>query len=176
MPTKPLLAFSTSRFQCRDFVPDDELSAIALRLFRDLAAFEENLQSQKARPRVNFQFAIIDKTSNQLIGTAGLLIAANLGGDGNLIFNLCHSARGRYAVAFEVGYALISWAFEALSLTRITISPPNAQITGQKLARYAGFTQSGATLNDDVANWTLSCGDWEERDQKLWKNHGTPNH
>jgi hypothetical protein len=169
MPSKPLIAFTTTRFQCRDFVAADCQTSIDLELVSGKEQFEKILQSQDVRPRLNFQFAIIDSAAQKIIGTAGVLLEGMQGGDAKLIMNLSNANRGRYAAAFETGYGLINWAFDALSLTQLTVVLSNSQETAKKLVQYAGFSSTDQ-------EWRLSYGSWAEHAEKLWKNHGNPNH
>jgi RimJ/RimL family protein N-acetyltransferase len=176
MLTKPLIAFTTARFHCRDFVPEDSSNAIDLRLFGDAEEFEQILQWQASRPRVNFQLAILDSNTKQLIGTAGVLMEGTNGGDATLDLNLAQNSRGRYAVAFEIGYSLINWAFDALSLTQLTVFISSDQITVKKLAQYAKFSRVDKESETNTEKWRLSYGTWAEHAEQLWKNHGTQSH
>lgn len=176
MLTKPLLAFTTARFQCRDFVPTESSQAIDLRITRSAAEFEKILEWQTNRPRVNFQFAIFDINTEQLMGTAGLLMEGTSGGDANLVLNLAASSQGRYAAAFEIGYALINWAFDALSLTQITVQISSEQTVAKKLLQYAKFSHVNHESELSQQIWRLSYGTWAEQSEKLWKHHGTQNH
>jgi hypothetical protein len=169
MLTKPLVAFTTERFQCRDFVADDCQTSIDLKLVAGLEQFEKILQSQTQRPRVNFQLAIVDSVTEEIVGTTGVLMEGMPGGGAELIMNLSNTTRGRYAVAFEIGYGLINWAFDALSLTQLTVAISATQETAKKLVRYAGFSSTDQ-------GWHLSYDTWAEHAEKLWKNHGTQNH
>jgi hypothetical protein len=176
MLTKPLEAFTTARFQCRDFVPDDCSNAVGLKVVRDTAEFAQVLQWQASRPRVNFQLAIVDVNTEQLIGTAGVLIEGTSGGDAKLVLHLAHGSQGRYAVAFEIGYGLIQWAFDALSLTQLTTFISSEQTTAKKLAAYAKFSHINKESETNLEIWRLSYGTWTEHAEKIWKNHGNPNH
>jgi hypothetical protein len=169
MLTKPLVAFTTARFQCRDFVAADCLTSIDLELVSDIEQFEKILRSQTERPRLNFQLTIVDSTTQEIIGTTGVLMEDMRGGSAKLIMNLSKASRGRYAVAFEIGYGLINWAFEALSLTQLAVVLSNSQETAKKLVQYAGFSSTDQ-------EWRLSYSSWAEHAEKLWKNHGNPNH
>jgi hypothetical protein len=169
MLTKPLIAFTTARFQCRDFVTDDCQLSIDLKLVTGPEQFETILQSQVQRPRVNFQLAIIDSVTQEIVGTTGVLMEGMQGGAATLAMNLSNTTRGRYAVAFEIGYGLINWAFDALSLAQLTVDLSTTQETAKKLVRYAGFSSTNQ-------GWQLSYGTWAEHAAKLWKNHGTQNH
>jgi RimJ/RimL family protein N-acetyltransferase len=173
MPTKPLLAFTTARFHCRDFVSDDSANAIASGFFADTASFEQALLWQTRRPRVNFQLTVVETATKQLIGTAGVLIESTSGGDAELVLNLSQGSRGRYAVAFEIGFGLINWAFDALSLTQLTAFISSDQTAAQKLARYANFSRIVKESEPNIQTWRLSHGTWAEHAEKLWKNHGT---
>ncbi len=172
MLTKPLIAFTTARFQCRDFVSDESAFAISIGIFEDQGEFEQVLQWQAKRPRENFQLAIIESATAKLIGTAGVLMEGKGGGDAKLVLNLAQSTQGRYAVAFEIGYGVLNWAFDALSLTQISVHISENQSTAQKLARYAKFSHVDKDSESSMQIWHLSYGTWAEHTGKLWKNHG----
>jgi RimJ/RimL family protein N-acetyltransferase len=176
MRTKPLVAFTTARFQCRDFVPEDRANAINLNIFSEPPEFEQILQWQTSRPRVNFQLAVFEAGTEMLVGTAGVLMEGRSGGDAELILNLAYTSRGKYAVAFEIGYGLINWAFDALSLTQISVHISEKQTTSQKLAQYAKFSRVAKESETNMQIWRLSYGTWADHAEKLWKNHGTQNH
>jgi hypothetical protein len=169
MHSKPLLAFTTARFQCRDFVIEDCQKSIDLKLVAGIEPFEKILRSQNERPRVNFHLAIIDNASKEIVGTAGVLMEGMQGGSANLFLKLRDATRGRYAVAFEIGHGLINWAFDALSLTQLIVVLSNSQETAKKLVQYAGFSPI-------EEGWRLSYVTWTEHAEKLWKNHGNSNH
>jgi hypothetical protein len=169
MLTKPLVAFTTARFLCRDFIADECQTSIDLKLVNGLEQFEKILQSQAQRPRVNFQLVIIDSVTQEIVGTTGVLMEGMQGGAAKLSMNLSSTTRGRYAAAFEIGYGVINWAFDALSLAQLTVDLSTTQETAKKLVRYAGFSSTDQT-------WQLSYDTWEEHAAKLWKNHGTQNH
>jgi hypothetical protein len=169
MHSKPLLAFTTARFQCSDFVIEDCQTAIDLKLVAGIEPFERILQSQNERPRVNFHLAIFDNASKKIVGTAGVQMEGMQGGGAKLFMHLSDATRGRYAAAFEIGYGLINWGFDSLSLTQLTVVLSNSQETAKKLVQYAGFSPT-------EQGWRLSYGTWTEHAEKLWKIHGNSNH
>jgi RimJ/RimL family protein N-acetyltransferase len=170
------IGFITARFQCRDFVSEDATNAISLKIFRDATEFSKILQWQTNRPRQNYQLAVIDIATQELIGTAGVLMEGTGGGDAKLILNLAQSSQGRYAAAFEIGYGLISWAFDSLSLTQLSVFIPSENSVSEKLAQYAKFSPVKSKSDANLQVWSLSYGTWADHAENLWKNHGTQNH
>jgi hypothetical protein len=158
----------TSRFECRDFIASDAQLAIATKIIANAADFQKTLQWQEVRPRVNYQLAVVDCATSSLVGTAGVLMEGYGGGNARFLLNLAQASRGRYAVAFEIGYAMIDWAFDALSVNQLSLELAGIDDLGKRLARYAGFIETDA-------GWALSYGGWTERREQLEK-YGTPNH
>jgi hypothetical protein len=159
---------ATSRFECRDFIASDEQHAIVAQIVASAPEFQQILRWQAARPRVNYQLAVVDASTASLVGTAGVLMEGYSGGNARFLLNLAQASRGRYAVAFEIGYAMIDWAFDALSVNQLNLELAGIDDLGKRLARYAGFIETDA-------GWTLSYGGWIERREQLEK-YGTPNH
>jgi RimJ/RimL family protein N-acetyltransferase len=148
----------SARFECRDFTPTDDIGSDELNTF---------LRWQKERPRLNYQLAIIEKNTQKVVGSAGILTQGLYGGKAQLILNLYQSVRGRYAVAFEIGYAILEWSFEALSLNELQVRILHSDKTSERLAQYAGFIQTKTSPTEDISTWTLSYGQWEERATKF---------
>jgi RimJ/RimL family protein N-acetyltransferase len=155
-----MISIVSARFECRDFTPSDEIGNEELDNF---------LQWQKVRPRLNYQLAIVEKSSQTIVGSTGVLTQGLYGGKAQFLLNLSQPVRGRYAVAFEIGYAMLEWSFEALSLNELQIQIRPSDKTSERLARYAGFTQIKTSPTEEISTWTLDYGQWEERATKFRK-------
>jgi RimJ/RimL family protein N-acetyltransferase len=149
---------TSARFECRDFTPNDEIDSDELNNF---------LNCQRERPRLNYQLAIVEKSSRKIVGITGVLTQGLYGGKALFVLHLNEAIRGRYAVAFEIGYAILEWSFEALSLNELQVRILHSDKTSERLAQYAGFIQTKTSPTEDISTWTLSYGQWEERATKF---------
>jgi [ribosomal protein S5]-alanine N-acetyltransferase len=144
----------TQRFLLRDFIPEDEPPFFAYRADPRYAEFctaaevttsfsHELLQlfSQWAAafPRRNYQLAIVDRRSLQLIGCAGLRREKDNSDWAELGIELAPQVWERYAYAIEIAAALIEFGFRALNLQEIRGISVSANRRVTRLAQHYGF-------------------------------------
>jgi ribosomal-protein-alanine N-acetyltransferase len=75
------------------------------------------IQSQDKNPRTAYNFAIIDKRSEEMVGYAGLFVRDLRSRQGEIGWGVISSHRGQ-GLGTEIGQALLRLAFDALNLHR----------------------------------------------------------
>ncbi len=176
----------TQRFLLRDFIPEDEPAFSAYRADPRYAEFcaaaevtssfsHELLQlfSQWAAelPRRNYQLAIVDRRSPQLVGCAGLRREQDNSDWAELGIELAPQFWGRYAYAIEITEALIEFGFRELDLQEIRGISVSANRRVTRLAQRYGFVVISTPPSSD---WMKERGwypiEWQLTRQ-TWK-HG----
>ncbi len=176
----------TQRFFLRDFIPEDEPPFSAYRADPRYAEFctaaevttsfsHELLQlfSQWAAefPRRNYQLAIVDRRSPQLVGCAGLRREKDNSDWAELGIELAPQFWGCYAYAIEIAEALIEFGFRALDLQEIRGISVSANRRVTRLAQRYGFV---AISMPPSPGWMKERG-WHQIEWQLtrqtWK-HG----
>lgn len=176
----------TKRFLLRDFNQADEPAFLAYRAepcYAEFCAPEEVTPEfsqellQRFRqwaaeyPRRNYQLAIIDRRSSELIGCGGLRRDGYEPKQAELGIELAPQFWGRYAYAIEVGKALIEFGFRDLGLTEIRGISISANLRVSRLAERYGFISVGTRPSPD---WTRARG-WHQTEWQLtretWEKH-----
>lgn len=100
------------------------------------------LESQKIAPRTNFDFAVIDKSTGLLIGTAGIRIqdAESLVGDFGYILHSAHWGQG---LGTQVAQAIVVFGFQELGLHRIWATCRPQNIASARVLEKAGLKCEG---------------------------------
>ena len=168
----------TNRFLLRDFTREDEPAFLAYHAdprYAEFCAPEEVTPSftrellQRFRewatehPRRNYQLAIVDRRTLELVGCGGLrrddygLEQAELG------IELAPQFWGRYAYAIEVGKALIEFGFRDLGLNEIRGISVSANLRVSRLAKRYGFVVIGTP---DSPDW-MSARGWNQTEWQL---------
>jgi RimJ/RimL family protein N-acetyltransferase len=145
----------TNRFELRDFLASDILFTSQHPIW------------QAARPRINYQLGVFKRTDQTPVGSAGIMMEGCRSGDAALELLLTKENRGKYAYAYEIGFALIDWAFDTLSLNNLIIENTNRVVSVDRLAAKAGFTRVKNDRSPDTPRWLLSFGQWEDTAAKL---------
>lgn len=177
----------TTRFLLRDFVPADVPAFEAyhadprtLELYGPAQATPGHAKQlldlfriwAEARPRLNYQLAIVRRDDVQiLIGCCGLRTANTEPGKAELGIEMAPAYWGRYKYAIEVMQALIEFGFGTLELQEIygrTVSA-NSRI-GRLVASF------GATaVNRPTPLWIAAKG-WRQIEWKMTREHWENNH
>jgi [ribosomal protein S5]-alanine N-acetyltransferase len=184
------MEIETKRFLLRDFILEDEPTFFAYRSEPRYAEFctaaevtpkftQELLQrfSQWAvdDPRCNYQLAIVDRRSLQLIG-CGRLRRDNITTDrAEIGIELAPQFWGRYAYAIEITQALIEFGFRTLDLNAIYAISIDANLRVTKLAQYCGFVAISTPSNSESMQakewhqieWQLTRSAWELKTLKI---------
>jgi len=87
-----------------------------------------------------FQFAIIEKESNDVLGVAGL---NREGGDSAELHYWIRSDRSGLGLTTEACRALIEWARDELALSRLTLWAGRENHASRRVAEKVGFTHLG---------------------------------
>ena len=100
------------------------------------------LDSQKQTPRTNFDFAVIDKSTGLLIGTAGVRIqdTQSLVGDFGYILHLSYWGRG---LGTAVAQAIVAFGFQELGLHRIWATCRPQNVASARVLEKAGLKCEG---------------------------------
>ncbi|MBD2211198.1 GNAT family N-acetyltransferase [Calothrix sp. FACHB-156] len=175
----------TKRFLLRDFITEDEPAFFAYHTDPRYAEFcspEEvapnytrellSLFRQWAneRPRINYQFAIVERfNSQELIGCCGLRRENYSSEQAELGIELAPKFWGRYAYAIEVAKAMIDFGFQNLGLKQIRGITVSANLRIARLALRYGFVKIGTILSPDwmrergwsQTEWLLTRESWE---------------
>ena len=147
------MELETRRFRLRDFREEDRRGLLAYQadprytgLFgpeaADPAHAQELLEAfgrwARERPRRNYQLAIVEKVSGELIGCCGLRQAGCDEGSAELGIELAPDHWGRYAFAVEITRALLDFGFATLGLRQIhgVTTVENRRVA--RLARWFG--------------------------------------
>jgi RimJ/RimL family protein N-acetyltransferase len=176
----------TKRFLLRDFNQNDEPAFFAYRADPRYAEFcaPEELTSDFSRnllqqfkqwatevPRRNYQLAIVDRRSSELIGCGGLRRDRYGPEQAELGIELAPEFWGRYAFAIEVGKALIEFGFCDLRLTEIHSISISVNLRASRLLERYGFVLIGTPPGPD---WIRARG-WHQTEWQLtpetWKKY-----
>jgi [ribosomal protein S5]-alanine N-acetyltransferase len=147
--------FRTHRFELRDFLPTDLLFTNQYAVW------------QAERPRKNYKLGVFNRGDQAVIGSAGIMMKRCKSGDATLELTLTEENKGKYAYAYEIGFALIEWGFEALSLNNLIIENSGQLVVVDRLAARAGFIQVANNSSPNEPRWVLSFGQWEGLASKL---------
>jgi ribosomal-protein-alanine N-acetyltransferase len=145
---------TTARFLLRDFVEADRPAFLAYQADSRNVAFYgpdearpehaahlfETFQAWASeRPRLNYQFAIMQQQEPQaLVGCCGLRGAGRAAGEAELGLELAPDYWGRYGYAVEVGRALLDFGFGELKLDVISGSTVSANARTARVAEWFG--------------------------------------
>ncbi|MBD2164049.1 GNAT family N-acetyltransferase [Calothrix membranacea FACHB-236] len=170
----------TKRFLLRDFITEDEPAFFAYHTDPRYAEFcspEEiapnytrellSLFRQWAneRPRINYQFAIVERfNSQELIGCCGLRRENHSSEQAELGIELAPKFWGRYAYAIEVAKAMIDFGFQNLGLKEIRGITVSANLRIARLALRYGFVIIGTIPSErgwSQTEWLLTRESWE---------------
>lgn len=121
------------------------------------------------QPRVNYQLAIVQRSSPQiLVGCCGLRCAGAELGTAELGIELAPDYWGRYAYATEVMGALIEFGFGALELQAIYGSTVSANSRIARLVNAFGATAVSRPTPDGMSSkgwtqveWRITRQEWE---------------
>ncbi|MBI4779778.1 MAG: GNAT family N-acetyltransferase [Oscillatoriophycideae cyanobacterium NC_groundwater_1537_Pr4_S-0.65um_50_18] len=174
----------TKRFLLRDFVQEDEPAFLAYHADPRYAEFcsseevtpefthellQRFMQWATEVPRCNYQLAIADRRTLELIGCGGLRQDGYAAGQAELGIELAPQYWGRYAYAIEVGKALIDFGFRDLGLEEILGISVSANLRVARLAERYGFqaiaTQPGSDWMHvrgwNQIEWRFTRESWE---------------
>lgn len=184
----------TKRFLLRDFVQADEPAFLAYHADPRYAEFcssaevtpefthqlfQRFMQWAAEVPRRNYQLAIDDRRSFQLIGCGGLRQDGDVE-QAELGIELAPQYWGRYAYAIEVGKALIDFGFRNLELKQILGVSVSANLRVSRLAERYGFHAAEIRSGSDwmrlrgwsQIEWRITRESWELIDVGLFPSHG----
>lgn len=179
------MEISTKRFLLRDFNQNDEPAFFAYRAdprYAEFCAPEEVTpnfthkllqrfnQWAAEHPRRNYQLAIVDRRSSELIGCGGLRRDGYGPEQAELGIELAPQFWGRYAFAIEVGKALIEFGFCDLGLTEIRSVSISANLRVSRLVERYGFVLMSTPPSPDwirargwhQTEWQLTRETWEK--------------
>ncbi|MBD1997873.1 GNAT family N-acetyltransferase [Oculatella sp. FACHB-28] len=174
----------TKRFILRDFVQEDEPAFLAYHAeprYAEFCSAEESTPEfiqelfQRFRqwateiPRRNYQLAIVDHRTLELVGCGGLRQNGYGSEQAELGIELAPQFWGRYAYAIEIGKALIDFGFRDLGLKEIIGISVSANLRVSRLAKRYGFVEIGIQPSPDWMNvrgwnqieWQLTRESWE---------------
>jgi RimJ/RimL family protein N-acetyltransferase len=174
----------TKRFLLRDFIQEDEPAFLAYHADPRYAEFcsseevtpdfthdllQRFMQWAAEVPRRNYQLAIVDRRSLELIGCGGLRQEGDRAGCAELGIELAPQYWGRYAYAIEVGKALIDFGFRDLGLKEVLGLSVSANLRVSRLAERYGFYAAGIRPGSDwmrmqgwsQIEWQLTRESWE---------------
>ncbi len=174
----------TKRFLLRDFIQEDEPAFLAYHADPRYAEFcspeevtpvfthqlfQRFMQWATEEPRRNYQFAIVDRRNQELIGCGGLRLESYAAEQAELGIELAPQYWGRYAYAIEVGKALIDFGFRDLGLKEILGISVSANLRVSRLAERYGFHASGVRPGPDwmrlrgwsQIEWQLTREAWQ---------------
>jgi [ribosomal protein S5]-alanine N-acetyltransferase len=175
------MEIETKRFLLRDFIPADEPAFFAYRSDPRYAEFctaaevtpnftQELLQrfTQWAidDPRCNYQLAIVDRRSRQLIGCGGLRRDNITTDRAEMGIELAPQCWGRYAYAIEITQALIEFGFRTLGLKTIYGISIGANLRVTKLAQYCGFVAIDTPPNPEG----IQAQEWHKIEWQLTRS------
>lgn len=175
----------TKRFLLRDFVQEDESAFLTYHADPRYAEFcspeeltldfthellQRFIQWAAEVPRRNYQFAIVDRRNQKLMGCAGLRQEGYPIGQAELGIELAPQYWGRYAYAIEVGKAMIDFGFHDLGLKEILGLSVSVNLRVSRLAEHYGFqaidTQPGSEWMRrrgwNQIQWQLTRESWEQ--------------
>jgi ribosomal-protein-alanine N-acetyltransferase len=168
----------TRRFRLRDFHRDDRRGFLAYQADTRYAALQGPEAADPAharalletfgrwareRPRRNYQLAIVEKASGELVGCCGLRQAGCDEGSAELGIELAPDHWGRYALAIEIARPLLDFGFGRLGLLDIhgVTTVENRRVT--RLARWFG---AEAVATRPGPAW-MSAGGWSEVEWRI---------
>jgi [ribosomal protein S5]-alanine N-acetyltransferase len=183
------MEIETKRFLLRDFIPADEPAFFAYRSdpryaeFCTVAEVTPNFSQELLQRftqwaiddlRCNYQLAIVDRRSLQLIGCGGLRRDNITTDRAEMGIELAPQFWGRYAYAIEITQALIEFGFQTLDLKTIYGISIGANLRVTKLAQYCGFVAIATPPNPEwmqekewhQIEWQLTRSAWELNDVK----------
>lgn len=175
----------TKRFLLRDFIPADEAAFLTYRAepcYAEFCAPEEVTPNFTRKllqrfnqwtiehPRRNYQLAIVDRRSFELIGCGGLRREGYGSEQAELGVELAPQFWGRYGFAIEVGKALIEFGFRDLGLTEIRSISISANLRVSRLLERYGFILMGTPPSPawmrargwHQTEWQLTRETWEK--------------
>ena len=125
-----------------------------------LQTFEQWASEQ---PRRNYQLAIIERSSEELVGCCGLRSAGCDRASAELGFELAPEYWGRYGYATEVPGALLAFGFDKLGLREIYGVTASGNTRVARLARWFG---GDATAPSPGPAWMLARG-WSQVEWRI---------
>ena len=132
---------------------------------RPAKLFDQFVEWQREKPRVNHQFGIFERATGRLLGCGGLRKVdddvAVLG------IELAPSEWGRFRLALDSATALIRHGFEVLSLSTIIGETASGNRRVEKLARWFG---AEIVAQREGPNWMKARG-WQEVDWAITRQN-----
>lgn len=142
-------------------------------LGRSNRLFDLFLAWQRETPRRNYQLAIVDRQSNQLLGCGGLRRA----GEHAAVLGIELAPRewGRYRRAIDAVLGLLSYGFDTLGLGEIIGDTASGNRRVEKLAEWFGAEVVACREGPEwmrlrgwcEVDWSLSKANWSETKQRL---------
>jgi len=114
----------------------------------------------REEPRRNFQLAMVERASGQLIGSCGLRMADLPAGVAEFGLELSPDSWGR-GLGTEASRALLDFGFRAMALTEVRAVSVSENTRISALLRKLGFTGAGTRPGEawmDDRGWTFT--DW----------------
>ncbi|HEY9906677.1 MAG TPA: GNAT family N-acetyltransferase [Thermosynechococcaceae cyanobacterium] len=178
----------TRRFLLRDFIESDRAPFLDYQADPRGQTFYEPVQAipeqaarlfesfqmwASARPRLNYQLAIVQRQEPYaLVGCCGLRRTEGSPREMKLGIELAPTYWGRYAYAIEVGCALLDFGFRELRLDVISGSTVSANVRISRLAEWIG---AEVVAMRPGSSWMSERG-WSEVDWQItkeWWQHRT---
>jgi len=97
------------------------------------------IEAVNAREDV-FSFAVVDLHRNELAGNVAVVKSENYANEGEVMYWLAKTSRGRGIAAKAVGL-LCDWGFTELGLERLTLKTYTDNVRSQGVAERVGFRQ-----------------------------------
>lgn len=177
-----LLPICTRRFVLRDYAEHDRTAFVAYQADPRMGAFAEPSDADALfdrflgwvaeRPRQTLQLAVAERSTDELVGSAGLRWAASAADEAELGVELAPAHWGRHGAAVEVGRALLDVAFGALGLAAVTGVTVSAN---ERIARLAGWF-GAEPVETTPAPGSLGERGWVEVEWRLarerWRGAG----
>lgn len=117
---------------------------------RDLTVEQTISAIQHANQNPNLHcFAIVDDNTKELVGNIALMLTENAKREGEIMYWLAPSGRGR-GLATKSVKVLSAWAFQNLKLERIVLKTHHDNVASQKVAEHAGYHRSQITLSTSL--------------------------
>jgi [ribosomal protein S5]-alanine N-acetyltransferase len=174
------LEIVTKRFLLRDFLPEDEPSFLAYHAdpqYAEFCAPEELTPSYTKellilfhqwtieRPRRNYQLAIANRQTSELVGCCGLRLDNHNSTVAEFGIELAPQFWSRYAYAIEIGQALIEFGFKELNLQEIRGITVSANMRVIRLVHRYGFIPIGKRTSPD----SMVARGWSQTEWQLTK-------
>ncbi|WP_428239963.1 GNAT family N-acetyltransferase [Gynuella sp.] len=150
-----MFKMETDRLWLRDFQPSDMQSYISFTATPDYQKYysEEDSCREKSEflvnqfiaqaqddPRRKYQLAVIEKSSNQLIGTCGIRVENDR--QASLGFGIAVNYQG-YGYAFEAARSMICFGFQALGVHRVYAETLAANHSAVSLCEHLRMRKEG---------------------------------